>query len=165
MSNVSAGTLNYYLADVSTGFATCAGDDRVNTPDISFLGGHYGAAIPVNDALECLDVGPTTDNSTNGRPLTDNVLDFEDLVMFALNYERVNAPQPLDDRPARAGGGERLTIDAPASALAGVGVRGAHPARDGRAAPRACRRLSSGTARSPSRSACDRAGCSSAWAA
>jgi len=36
-----------------------------------------------------LDVGPTDDNSRMGIPLTDNVIDFEDLMILAMNYGRV----------------------------------------------------------------------------
>ncbi|MCK4510264.1 hypothetical protein KAW64_00910, partial [bacterium] len=36
-----------------------------------------------------LDVGPTDDNSRMGIPLTDNVINFEDLMILAMNYGRV----------------------------------------------------------------------------
>ncbi|MCP3988073.1 MAG: hypothetical protein GY724_03295, partial [Actinomycetia bacterium] len=42
---------------------------------------------------EC-DVGPTDTASGTGIPATDNVIDFEDLMIFALNYENV-APMPI----------------------------------------------------------------------
>jgi hypothetical protein len=59
----------------------------VGTADVSLLGAHYGAAITgPEDANACLDVGPTTDYSTQSRPTPDGVLEFEDLVLFALNY-------------------------------------------------------------------------------
>jgi len=36
-----------------------------------------------------LDVGPTDDNSRMGIPLTDNIINFEDLMILAMNYGRV----------------------------------------------------------------------------
>ena len=71
------------------------GDNRVALDDVSLLGAHYGisGATLVTDGVACLDVGPTTDSQTTSRPLTDNVIDFEDLFMFALDFRAVSAPQ------------------------------------------------------------------------
>jgi hypothetical protein len=93
VSNMTQGTLDYYLGDVSDGTTACAGNNLVATEDVSMLGAHYGATLPVNGALECLDVGPTVDYSVNARPRTDNKVDFEDLMMISLNYGMVSAPQ------------------------------------------------------------------------
>ena len=90
VSTMTSGTLNYFLGDVHNGLANCAGDNLVNSADISFLGSHYGAALGDADALGCLDVGPTTTKKVDGRPTTDNRVNFEDLVLFAMNYGRVN---------------------------------------------------------------------------
>lgn len=92
-SNRTNGTLGYHLGDVHNGAANCTGDDVVDTRDVSFLGSHYGTTVPVNGTFECLDVGPTTDFSVDGRPTTDNHIQFEDLILFAINYEQVSAPQ------------------------------------------------------------------------
>ncbi|MCD4759993.1 hypothetical protein K8R33_03830, partial [archaeon] len=74
--------LNYILGDV---FEPVDGFVRVN--DISVLGASYG----VNDSSEFynpfVDVGPTDDWSGSGIPLTDNKIDFGDLMIFALNYD------------------------------------------------------------------------------
>ncbi len=96
--NVSAvsiqtdGTLNYHLGDVSDGLTPGQGDNQVGTPDVSLLGANYGliggAVVPVN----YLDIGPTTDFSVNARPTTDNRIQFEDLILFAINYGSVSAP-------------------------------------------------------------------------
>jgi len=91
---------------VHDGVTSCVGNDLVNTSDISFLGTNYGISIPVNDALECLDIGPTTDNSVDGRPTTDNVTDFEDLILYAINFGAVSAPQ------AKTGGGHEAPLAA-----------------------------------------------------
>jgi len=114
VSNMTGGTLDYHLGDVHDGTAECAGDDQVTMTDVSFLHAHYGATVPVNDALECLDVGATLDMSTNLRPTTDNVIEFEDLMMFALNYGGVSAPQPpLRDESLASGGIDRVTLGMP----------------------------------------------------
>jgi hypothetical protein len=89
-SNLAGGTLNYHLGDVSDGVTSCAGDNAVLTADISLLGGHYGASIGYGDPASCLDVGPTTDYSVDGLPTTDNNIDFEDLMMFAINFGQVS---------------------------------------------------------------------------
>ncbi len=88
VSNRTNGTLNYHLGDVSNGGTPCLGDNLVGTADISLLGAHYG--IPTPPGFECLDVGPTTDFSVNGRPTTDNLIGFEDLILFAINYGAVS---------------------------------------------------------------------------
>jgi len=90
VSNVSDGTLNYHLGDVSTGSADCAGENIVDIGDISLLGAHYGTAEPDPLYLACLDVGPTTDYSVDARPTTDNRVQFEDLMMFAINFGAVS---------------------------------------------------------------------------
>lgn len=64
----------------------------------------------LSDPLGDLDVGPTTDYSPDARPTTDNNLQFEDLMMFALNYGVVSAPGL---RPTEAEGIEALNLDAP----------------------------------------------------
>ena len=43
-------------------------------------------------AYNYLDVGPTTDLSVNARPMTDDRINFEDLVMFGLNFGLVSSP-------------------------------------------------------------------------
>jgi hypothetical protein len=86
-SNMTGGALNYHLGDVSTGYVVCEGDNAVGGVDVSLLGCKYG--MLAQPGFECLDVGPTTDFSVLSRPLTDNVIDFEDLMMFAMNFGEV----------------------------------------------------------------------------
>lgn len=92
VSNMTGGTLNYELGDVSDGVTDCSGDNLITTSDISLLGAHYGAAVTALSPFACVDVGPTNDHSVNGLPLTDHAIQFEDLVMFAIGYGRVSAP-------------------------------------------------------------------------
>jgi hypothetical protein len=89
-SNGTVGTLNYHLGDVSDGTTPGTGDNRVFGEDISLLGFHYGIDLGMDDPLDYLDVGPTSTMFIDGRPTTDNHVDFEDLVMFAINYDIVS---------------------------------------------------------------------------
>jgi hypothetical protein len=117
VSNRTGGTLNYHLGDVHNGSAVaCVGDNAVDLSDISFLGAHYG--VPVLPGFDCLDVGPTTDNSVNARPTTDNKVGFEDLMMFAINYGLVSAPQNAMMPVAAAS--DELSLDGPAQVTAGM---------------------------------------------
>jgi hypothetical protein len=56
----------------------------------------------VSDPRACLDVGPTTDNFVNGRPLTDNRVQFEDLILFAINFNSVFKTRHTPPPPASA---------------------------------------------------------------
>jgi hypothetical protein len=102
-SNV-ASISGYLLGDVSNAVSTCQGNNVVNAADISLLGAHYGATLSgPGDPLTCLDVGPTSDSSTSGRPQPDGVVEFEDLLMFALNYTGASGPasaRPVAPHPA-----------------------------------------------------------------
>src|SRR5439155_3341470 len=86
VSNMTAGTLDYHLGDVSDGVTQGQGDNTVNTADASLLGAYYGASGAGLAGVEYLDVGPTTDFSTDARPTVDSIVDFEDLVMLSLNF-------------------------------------------------------------------------------
>ncbi len=95
-STVTAGTLNYHLGDVSNGIAAGAGNNKVYSEDISLLGAHYGKTNAAVTPVNYLDVGPTTNLFVDGRPTTDNRIDFEDLVIFAINYGLgFTGPAPL----------------------------------------------------------------------
>jgi len=124
VSNRTSGTLNYRLGDVSNGVAPGTGNNTVGTEDISTLGAHYGITGAANVApVAYLDVGPTTDFSVYGRPTTDNAIDFEDLVMFAINYGAPAAPQGIAAAAGTAraeAGGARLTLEAPDRVAAGA---------------------------------------------
>jgi hypothetical protein len=120
ISNRTGGTLNYHLGDVHNGLANCAGDNQVTLgQDISFLGLHYGITLTPGDPWNCLDVGPTTNYSVNARPTTDNKVNFEDLMMFAINFGVVTAPQSAL-RPVAAAASDELWLDGPAKVTAGA---------------------------------------------
>ncbi len=91
-SNVTAGTLNYHLGDVSDGSTSAAGDNAVDMADVSRLGAHYGLVGVAVEPYHDLDVGPTADFSTVALPTTDNRINFEDLMMFIVNFSVVSMP-------------------------------------------------------------------------
>jgi len=123
VSNRTNGTLDYHLGDVVDGVTPCAGENLVTTADIAMLGANYHTSIPLNGALECLDVGPTTDNYVHARPTTDNFLDFEDLMIFSINYGQVSAPQ-MAGAPARhEAAASAVWVEAPGQVAAGERVR------------------------------------------
>ncbi len=90
VSNMTGGCLNYFLGDVANGWPFPGkGDNLVNTVDISALGSHYGTS---SAGFLYLDVGPTTTFLPSGRPVPDAMIDFEDLIIFSINYGAVSKP-------------------------------------------------------------------------
>jgi hypothetical protein len=64
-------------------------------------------------------VGPTTNLSADARPTTDNVINFEDLVMFAINYGLVSAPQATATPVSGSARANELVLRAPDHVAAG----------------------------------------------
>ncbi|MEZ4647761.1 MAG: FlgD immunoglobulin-like domain containing protein [Candidatus Eisenbacteria bacterium] len=98
VSNIPRGRLDYHLGDVSNGLVAGQGNNIVLIPDISLIGANYGKVLIPNDPVNYLDVGPTDNGSVNGLPLTDNLVNFEDAILFAINYGQVslNTQSPAD---------------------------------------------------------------------
>lgn len=118
VSNKTAGTLDYHLGDVvDPSNVLSVGDNHVDGSDISRLGAHYGITLVLNDPYNYLDVGPTTNGSVNARPTTDNKVNFEDLVLFAINYSLVSAPQFASHQSAADE--DALALDLPAMPAVG----------------------------------------------
>ena len=94
VSNRTPGALDYHLGDVSDGVVLGQGDNKVRLEDVSLLGAHYGISgtTLVTDNVAYLDVGPTIDGLPTSRPATDDVIDFEDLMLFSQNFTVVSAP-------------------------------------------------------------------------
>jgi hypothetical protein len=110
-SNLSGGSLSYRLGDVKDGVTDCAGDGVVNTSDLSFLGASYGEVLGSGDPRACMDVGPTTDYAPVSRPAPDGRLNFEDLILYAINFE--TGPGALSaTRRAVSGGANEVTLEA-----------------------------------------------------
>jgi len=74
-------SLNYWLGDVPTYI-----NGSVTAADITVLGACF--ATSDGDGLydNFCDVGPTDDWSRLGIPTTDSLIDFEDLMVFSMNY-------------------------------------------------------------------------------
>jgi hypothetical protein len=80
---------------VTDGVTPGTGNNLTDSADISALGDSYNVDSLDGLYVNYLDVGPTTDFSPDGRPTTDNIIEFEDLMMFSLNYNAVGKGQPL----------------------------------------------------------------------
>ena len=81
---------NYWLGDMTDGVGfTGSYDGLVDFNDINGLSACYWlyspGSPPGSPHNEC-DVGPTDDNSRLGLPVPDDYIDFEDLMIFAMNY-------------------------------------------------------------------------------
>lgn len=96
-SNVSNGALGYHLGDVASG-----GDNVVDFLDISVLGAAYGTTDGDASYNPAMDVGPTVDGSTTTRPTTDDAVEFDDLVVIAINFQAVNLARPASGQPRLA---------------------------------------------------------------
>lgn len=84
---MTGGVLNYLLGDVSDGGDPLQdGNNVVWAEDFTRLGAHYGTQNGDGLYLNTLDIGPTSDTSVDGLPTTDNMIEFEDLILFGLNY-------------------------------------------------------------------------------
>jgi hypothetical protein len=123
VSNLGGGVVNYALGDVHDGqFGhECVGDNVISSADISMLGSRYGITLSAVDPRACLDVGPTVTGSSSSRPLTDNLLNFEDLIIFSLGYSDLPglnaAGRAHAERAAAAV--DQLTLEAPGSVAPG----------------------------------------------
>ena len=80
---------NYWLGDVNADGVV----DAIS--DITALGACFGTADPEGLYDPYCDVGPTDDWSRLGVPLTDSVIDFEDLMVFSMNFSVVTASKDL----------------------------------------------------------------------
>jgi hypothetical protein len=88
---------NYWLGDVTDMFGWTPPPPRgfdglVDAKDINNLSSAYWqyspTTPPVSPYNEC-DVGPSDDYSRLGLPVPDDYVDFEDLMIFAMNYNLV----------------------------------------------------------------------------
>jgi hypothetical protein len=110
-------TTSYWLGDMrpSPGW-----DGNVNITDLAAFSATFGESDGDAGWDNEADFGPTDDFSRFGIPLPDNIIQFEDLMIFAMNYGNVG--------PAGVSG---LLATAPASLEDEVTVRLVRKATDG----------------------------------
>ncbi|HKK71106.1 MAG TPA: FlgD immunoglobulin-like domain containing protein, partial [Candidatus Krumholzibacteria bacterium] len=114
VSGRTDGTLSYHLGDVAPG----TGNNIVFTGDISDLGDAYGTFDGDANYDAEADVGPTTDFSVDARPTTDNQIQFEDLILFAINFNQVSKLAP-----AQLAAANTLELVEPTELTAGDEIR------------------------------------------
>ena len=88
---------SYWLGDVCTSYGDLTPNGAVEVPDISEMSTYYGTTFGLGDPANLVDVGPTDDWSRLGIPTTDDRIDFEDLMVFAMNFGVVT-PAKADER-------------------------------------------------------------------
>ncbi|MCA9786291.1 MAG: T9SS type A sorting domain-containing protein [Candidatus Cloacimonetes bacterium] len=118
-SNMASAT-NYFLGDwfheispTPTNY-----DGFVCTPDLTLLSGYYGldpdqgatAGFEDGDTDE-MDVAPTSDMGPFGLPGPDGRINFEDLIILAINY-RLGCSTPLASFPTNPHGKDMLIAEA-----------------------------------------------------
>jgi hypothetical protein len=91
----NARATNYWLGDIDG----VPNDGLVNIADITDLASSYGLFDGDTGYSNLCDAGPTDDWSRVGIPDTDNGIDFEDLMIFSMNYGVV-APLPIFQQDA-----------------------------------------------------------------
>lgn len=126
---------SYWLGDVHDGTTPYLYDGLVGVADVTLFGGNYGTAPALGAQAAENDVGPTHDFSRTGIPTTDSVIDFEDLMVFAMNFGMVTK---AGAEPAAAARPElvwtpvddttwALALAAPCPGLQGVNLAAALP--------------------------------------
>jgi hypothetical protein len=113
----SATATNYFLGDWRMN------DGQVNIFDLTALSQYYGTSISAGDcaAKGELDVAPTSDMSSFGLPSNhDGRINFEDLIIFAMNYMQTLAPLASGEfavkNPAEAGADASASLTLSANA-------------------------------------------------
>ncbi len=74
---------NYWLGDME---GVGGQNGLVNPADMSVLGASFGVQEGNSEYNAFADVGPTDDWSRTGIPTTDNWVNFEDLMVFSMNF-------------------------------------------------------------------------------
>jgi len=116
---------NYWLGDVANVANNWIPDGNVSVADIVKISGTYGESEGSPSFEDRCDVGPTHDGSRFGIPEPDDIVQYEDLMVFAMNYGDVSPrvvpflPLPeteqelalsVRERPAPASGEVELSV-------------------------------------------------------
>ncbi len=81
----NARSTSYWLGDIKSAY-----DGQVYFEDLTVFSSAFGTAHGNPGYNNEVDFGPTYNMSPKGIPTTDNVIDFEDLAIFAINFDAVN---------------------------------------------------------------------------
>jgi hypothetical protein len=113
---------NYWLGDVDSDTGPGGGDydGDVDFEDISVLTAAYRAPAPLAWPENDCDVGPTDDNSPLGIPQPDDSVNFEDLMVFAMNFDVVGPLGSAGRYESSGAGTVKIEIFGPPE-LPGVG--------------------------------------------
>ena len=88
-----ARSTNYWLGDVSDGIYGQY-DGFVDVADVTALGSTYYLCRGDPGFKDEVDIGPTHDDSRLGIPIPDGCVDFDDLMMMAMNFGIVTPLHP-----------------------------------------------------------------------
>ncbi len=88
---------SYWLGDIGLPF-----DGNVYFTDLTVFTSTYGLNEGQGGYVNHADFGPTHNNSPKGIPLPDDMVEFEDLAIFAINFNNV-APMAAKNTPTLTG--------------------------------------------------------------
>ncbi len=92
-----ARSTSYWLGDIGLPF-----DGNVYFTDLTVFTSTYGLNEGQGGYVNHADFGPTHNNSPKGIPLPDDMVEFEDLAIFAINFNNV-APMAAKNTPTLTG--------------------------------------------------------------
>ncbi len=78
---------NYWLGDIVDGEEA---DGFIQVDDLTAFASSFGTPEGHEDYDPAIDIGPTGDFTRQGVPTTDNVINFEDLMIISMNYSIVD---------------------------------------------------------------------------
>ncbi len=97
---ISPGPTSYLLGDLPSLSGSFPADGWIGiNPEINRLGLCYGSADGDPEYDPYCDIGPTDDTSGEGVPLTDSIVGFEDMMIFAMNFGLDVAKDPVAKEP------------------------------------------------------------------
>ncbi len=86
-------SLSYWLGDIND-----TPDGEVDASDIAILASAYQTSSGDGNWSAVCDVGPTLDYGRISRPVPDDLVNFEDLMVFAMNYENTGDDEEKSDK-------------------------------------------------------------------
>ncbi len=126
--NSFASTLKAYLGDVANASDETSGDGKIDVSDLAIWSNAYWSGVPgfpggMTNYKKKFDIGPTADNYVFTLPAPDNKIEFEDLMIFSINYglsagNALPKTAPASDAPLfvslgaaeRSGGETRIPV-------------------------------------------------------